>query len=62
MKARWLQQSVAERYKENPNEVPAESTVDFKSKVMKEWYRKQLKSQIPPLLEKWEKAIGVKSK
>ena len=29
---------------------------------MKEWYRKQLKSQIPPLLEKWEKTIGVKSK
>lgn len=41
--------------------VPADSSVDFKSKVMKEWYRKQLKSQIPPLLEKWEKTIGVKS-
>lgn len=41
--------------------VPAGSSVDFKSKVMKEWYRKQLKSQIPPLLEKWERILGVKS-
>lgn len=39
-----------------------DSSVDFKSKVIKEWYRKQLKSQIPPILEKWEKTIGVKSK
>ena len=28
---------------------------------MKEWYRKQLKIQIPPLIEKWEKVIGVKT-
>lgn len=39
-----------------------DSSIDFKSKVIKEWYRKQLKSQIPPILEKWEKTIGVKSK
>ena len=28
---------------------------------MKEWYRKQLKEQLPQLIEKWEKIIGVKS-
>lgn len=27
--------------------------------VMLEWYRKQLKSQIPAIIEKWEKRIGV---
>lgn len=30
--------------------------------VMREWYRKQLKSQIPELIKKWEKIIGVKSR
>ena len=41
--------------------VPKGATVEDKSRVMKEWYRKQLKIQIPPLIEKWEKVIGVKS-
>ena len=27
---------------------------------MKEWYRKELKKQLPQLIEKWEKVIGVK--
>lgn len=31
-----------------------------RAEVMKEWYRKQLKVQIPELLAKWEKTIGVK--
>lgn len=36
-------------------------TKDAKGKIMKEWYRKQLKEQLPQLIEKWEKIIGVKS-
>lgn len=32
-----------------------------KAKVFKEWYRKQLKAQIPELIEKWEEKIGVKA-
>lgn len=36
------------------------ATIEDKSLVMKEWYRKQLKIQIPPLIEKWEKILGVK--
>ncbi|SDD13637.1 hypothetical protein SAMN04488104_101620 [Algoriphagus faecimaris] len=40
--------------------VKKNSTVDDKAKIIKEWYRKELKHQIPPLLEKWEKVIGVK--
>jgi Predicted metal-dependent hydrolase len=31
-----------------------------REKVLVEWYRKELKKQIPPLIEKWEKVIGVK--
>ena len=36
------------------------STKEQREKVLTEWYRKQLKSQIPPLIDKWEKIIGVK--
>jgi predicted metal-dependent hydrolase len=32
-----------------------------RAKIIKEWYRKELKKEIPPLIEKWEKIIGVKS-
>ena len=37
------------------------STKEQKAKVFKEWYRKQLKAQIPAIIEKWEKVIGVKA-
>lgn len=37
------------------------ATRDEKAKVMKEWYRKQLKNQLPELIEKWEKVVGVKT-
>ncbi len=36
------------------------ATKDRRGKVMTEWYRNQLKSQIPPFIEKWEKRMGVK--
>lgn len=36
------------------------STKEQREKLMTEWYRKQLKMQIPPLIEKWEQIIGVK--
>jgi predicted metal-dependent hydrolase len=35
---------------------------DLKEKIMLAWYRTELKSVIIPLIEKWEKIIGVKSK
>lgn len=37
------------------------STKEQRSKIMKEWYRKCLKDQLPALIEKWEKIIGVKA-
>ena len=39
--------------------VPTGATTEDKARVMKEWYRKQLKIQIPPLIQKWEKVVGV---
>jgi predicted metal-dependent hydrolase len=36
------------------------STKEQREKVLIEWYRKQLKNQIPPLMDKWQKIIGVK--
>lgn len=41
--------------------VKPSATVDEKANIIKEWYRKELKSQIPELLAKWEKIIGVQS-
>ena len=35
------------------------STKEQREKVLTEWYRKQLKDQIPPLINKWQKIIGV---
>lgn len=35
------------------------STKEQKARVFKEWYRKQLKAQVPDIVEKWEKVIGV---
>ncbi|KYG79374.1 metal-dependent hydrolase [Roseivirga seohaensis] len=32
-----------------------------KAKVFKEWYRKELKAQIPEIIEKWEKVMDVKA-
>lgn len=33
-----------------------------RGKVVKEWYRKELKKQLPPLIEKWERQMSVKVK
>ena len=41
--------------------VPKRASVEDKARIMKEWYRKQLKIQIPSLINKWEKIIGVKA-
>lgn len=37
-----------------------ETPTSKRAEILREWYRKQLKEQIPELLEKWEKIIGVK--
>lgn len=36
------------------------STIAQKAKVMTEWYRAELKEQLPSLIAKWENVIGVK--
>lgn len=36
------------------------STIDHCHMILNDWYRKQLKEQIPPLINKWEKVIGVR--
>jgi predicted metal-dependent hydrolase len=35
------------------------STLKQREKVLIEWYRRQLKDQIPALIDKWQKIIGV---
>jgi len=37
------------------------ASVEEKAKIMKEWYRKKLKEQLPDIIVKWEKIIGVRS-
>lgn len=37
-------------------------TKEQRQKVMREWYRSELKALIPPLIGKWEPIIGVKVK
>ncbi|NMA83745.1 MAG: M48 family metallopeptidase [Epulopiscium sp.] len=39
--------------------VKENSTKEQKEKIIKEWYRKELKLLIPPLIEKWEKEMNV---
>jgi predicted metal-dependent hydrolase len=39
--------------------VKKESTTEYKKNVIVEWYRKELKKEIPELLDKWQKKIGV---
>ncbi|NVK44354.1 MAG: M48 family metallopeptidase [Oceanospirillaceae bacterium] len=40
--------------------IKPESTKKEREKVFKAWYRKQLKAQIPEIIQKWESIIGVK--
>lgn len=37
------------------------ATDEKKRMVLEEWYRHQLKAEVPPLIEKWERMIGVKA-
>lgn len=39
-----------------------ESTTQQRAATLNEWYRKQLRSKLPPLFEKWEAIIGVHAK
>jgi len=38
------------------------STAEKRKKILTEWYRKQLKKQIPVVIARWEKIMGVKVK
>lgn len=40
----------------------AESTVTQRKNIIKEWYRRELKEKALPLIEKWQKIIGVETK
>ena len=40
--------------------VSASSTHKQRADLLKEWYRAQLKKQLPQLIEKWEARIGIK--
>ena len=35
------------------------TSIEQRNNILNEWYRKQLKSQIPAMIAKWEKIIGV---
>lgn len=39
--------------------VRPESTIIHRQKIINDWYRNHLKSQIPNLIDKWERRIGV---
>jgi len=42
--------------------IKPESPHHRREKILEEWYRTELKKQIPKLISKWEKIIGVKPK
>jgi predicted metal-dependent hydrolase len=35
------------------------STIEQRQTIIYEWYRNELKKQVQPLIEKWQKQIGV---
>ena len=37
------------------------STIEQRQRMMREWYRRQLKEALPALMEKWEPVIGVRA-
>jgi predicted metal-dependent hydrolase len=41
--------------------VRMDATTETRQKVMMGWYRQHLKDAIPPLLEKWQRRLGVKA-
>lgn len=42
-------------------QVRGETDADQRERLLHAWYRKQLKALVPPLLERWQKAIGVRA-
>lgn len=36
-----------------------DSPIEKRNEIMTEWYRKELKKQIPPIIDKWEKILKV---
>lgn len=41
--------------------VRRESSAEQRERVLQRWYRQQLKELIPPLLQKWQTAVGVQA-
>lgn len=42
-------------------QVPADASVEVRKKAIENWYREQLRREIPPLFERWEIQMGVKA-
>jgi predicted metal-dependent hydrolase len=42
-------------------QVKEDSTTEQKARIMADWYKKALQQEIPALIAKWERIIGVKS-
>jgi predicted metal-dependent hydrolase len=40
-------------------QVPPGSTTTQRKRVLQQWYRKQLKALMPPLVDKWQRALSV---
>ena len=40
--------------------VRPESTVGQRQRVLQQWYRQHLRELVPPMLEKWQRVLGVK--
>jgi len=41
--------------------VRSHATKEIKASILKEWYRAEMKKQVPELISKWENIIGVKA-
>ncbi len=41
--------------------VRPEMSVEQREHILQEWYRQELKRLVPPLLEKWQTAVGVEA-
>ena len=52
--------TVKVRHRHIDIQVPPGSDTDYRNRVLTNWYRRQLRQQIPQLLEKWEPRVGIK--
>lgn len=51
--------SICLRHGSIEQQVSPECSVDYREALLYNWYRRQMKEQLPELLEKWQQIIGV---